>query len=110
MDRDGLKKQACAAIDAMASDLISASHDIHANPELAFNEHFAHGLLTDRIEAAGLSVERGACGLDTAFISEFGEAGVEVGILSEYDALPGIGHACGHNIIATSGLGATLAL
>ena len=110
MDRDGLKKQACAAIDAMASDLISASHDIHANPELAFNEHFAYGLLTDRIEAAGLSVERGACGLDTAFISEFGEAGVEVGILSEYDALPGIGHACGHNIIATSGLGATLAL
>ncbi|MED5565567.1 MAG: M20 family metallopeptidase, partial [Pseudomonadota bacterium] len=94
----------------MSDALISASHAIHAKPELAFEEHFAHGLLTDRVEEAGLPVERGACGLDTAFISSFGDTGVEVGILSEYDALPGIGHACGHNIIATSGLGAALAL
>ena len=93
----------------MSDALISASHAIHAKPELAFEEHFAHGLLTDRVEEAGLPVERGACGLDTAFISTFGDTGVEVGILSEYDALPGIGHACGHNIIATTGLGAALA-
>lgn len=110
---DELKKQACDVIDAMATDLIDASHQIHANPEIAFEEKFAHALLTDRVEAAGLSVERHACGLDTAFISSFGaedKAAPEVGILSEYDALPGIGHACGHNIIATTGLGAALAL
>ena len=105
-----LKKQVCDAIDAMRSELIDASHAIHANPEIAFEETFAHGLLTDKVEAHGLNVERHACGLDTAFISQFGSGDVEVGILSEYDALPGIGHACGHNIIATTGLGASLAL
>ena len=88
MDREALKKQACVIIDDMSDALISASHAIHAKPELAFEEHFAHGLLTDRVEEAGLPVERGACGLDTAFISSFGDTGVEVGILSEYDALP----------------------
>jgi amidohydrolase len=110
MNSSDLKKQACDAIDAMAEKLITASHDIHANPEVAFEEKFAHGLLTDHVEAEGLSVERHACGLETAFISEFGEGDALVGILSEYDALPGIGHACGHNIIATAGLGASMAL
>ena len=105
-----LKKQVCDIIDAMADELVEASHAIHAKPEIAFEEKFAHGLLTDKVEAAGLTVERHACSLDTAFISSFGEGDTEVGILSEYDALPGIGHACGHNIIATTGLGASLAL
>jgi metal-dependent amidase/aminoacylase/carboxypeptidase family protein len=105
-----LKKKVCDMIDAMAGDLVEASRAIHAKPEVAFEEKFAHGLLTDKVEAAGLSVERHACGLDTAFISSFGAGDTEVGILSEYDALPGIGHACGHNIIATTGLGASLAL
>ena len=110
MDREALKKEVCANVDALSDSLILASHAIHAKPELAFQEYFAHELLTERVEEAGLSVERGACGLETAFVSTFGEKGVEVGILSEYDALPGIGHACGHNIIATTGLGASLAL
>ena len=105
-----LKKQVCDIIDGIADELIDASHAIHAKPEIAFEEKFAHGLLTDKVEAAGLTVERHACGLDTAFVSLFGEGDTEVGILSEYDALPGIGHACGHNIIATTGLGASLAL
>jgi amidohydrolase len=105
-----LKKKVCDIIDAMADELVEASHAIHAKPEIAFEEKFAHGLLSDKVEAAGLAVERHACGLDTAFISAFGEGDTEVGILSEYDALPGIGHACGHNIIATTGLGASLAL
>ena len=105
-----LKKQVCKMIDDMSGELIDASHAIHANPEVAFEETFAHGLLTDKVEAHGLNVERHACGLDTAFISGFGTGEAEVGILSEYDALPGIGHACGHNIIATTGLGAALAL
>lgn len=110
LKQDKLKQQACDTIDAMGATLIDASHAIHAKPELAFEEVFAHGLLTDHVERAGLAVQRHACGLDTAFISEFGTGDAEVGILSEYDALPGIGHACGHNIIATTGLGAALAL
>lgn len=105
-----LKAKVNDYIDANASALIEASHEIHANPEIAFQEHHAHALLTGKVEAAGLSVERHACGLDTAFISEFGQGDATVGILSEYDALPGIGHACGHNIIATAGLGAALSL
>jgi amidohydrolase len=105
-----LKAKVVSFIDAQAAQLIAASHDIHAHPEIAFQEHYAHGLLTDMVSKAGLNVERSACGLETAFISRFGAGETEVGILSEYDALPGIGHACGHNIIATAGLGASLAL
>lgn len=111
MNATALKREVCEAIDAMAPALIEASHAIHARPELAFQEFEAARLLTDRIEAAGLTVTRGAFGLPTAFASAFGpEGSAEVSILSEYDALPGIGHACGHNIIATAGLGAALAL
>ncbi|MEQ9146418.1 MAG: M20 family metallopeptidase [Parvibaculaceae bacterium] len=109
-DARQLKQQACDAIDAMADELISISHEIHANPELAFHEHKAAALLSGRVEEAGLPVKRAAFGLDTAYAAEFGDKGPEVGILSEYDALPGIGHSCGHNIIAVTGLGAALAL
>ncbi len=106
-----LKRQVCDAIDAMAPALIEVSHVIHANPELAFHEVEAARLLTSRLESAGLPVTRGAFGLPTAYASGFGPKGTpEVAILSEYDALPGIGHSCGHNIIATTGLGAALAL
>lgn len=107
-----LKKTVCSRIDALEGELIDVSHAIHAKPELAFEEHFAAGLLADKAEQHGLSLTRNACGLDTAFIGEFGtgEDKPEIGIISEYDALPGIGHACGHNIIAAAGLGASLAL
>ncbi|MBL9010448.1 MAG: M20 family metallopeptidase [Alphaproteobacteria bacterium] len=111
MDVEALKRDACAAIDAMAGDLVAVSHYIHANPELAFKEEKAAARLTAEVERAGLTVERGAYGVGTAFASAFGKPGApEVGILSEYDALPGIGHACGHNVIATIGLGAALGL
>jgi len=109
-DAAALKRETCDAIDAMADDLIAISHEIHANPELAFHEHKAASLLTARLEKDGLAVQRNAFGLETAYATRFGDKGVEVGILSEYDALPGIGHACGHNIIAVTGLGAALAL
>lgn len=109
-DAAALKRQACDAIDAMSDELISISHEIHANPELAFHEHKAAALLSDRVEKEGLAVTREAYGLETAYATEFGDKGPTVGILSEYDALPGIGHSCGHNIIATTGLGASLAL
>lgn len=105
-----LKRDVCDAIDAMAPELIEVSHAIHANPELAFHEFEAAKLLTARLEAADLPVTRGAFGLPTAYASSFGSGPSEVAILSEYDALPGIGHSCGHNIIATTGLGASLAL
>lgn len=105
-----LKKKLCDLIDAQAGPLIDLSHDIHAHPEIAFQEHHAHAALTDYVASAGLNVTRQACGLETAYISEFGDGEACVGILSEYDALPGIGHACGHNIIATAGLGAAMAL
>jgi amidohydrolase len=106
-----LKAQACAAVDAMAADLLAMSHTIHANPELGFEEHKAAATLTEAIGKAGLAVQQGVYGLPTAFAAEFGADGhPRVAILAEYDALPGIGHACGHNIIATAGVGAALAL
>ncbi|MCB1694181.1 MAG: hypothetical protein KDI19_15525, partial [Pseudomonadales bacterium] len=105
-----LKEQVCAAIDENAEELVATSHAIHAKPELAFHEFEAARLLTEKVESAGLPVTRGAYGLKTAYASEFGNDGPCVAILSEYDALPGIGHSCGHNIIAVMGLGASLGL
>lgn len=105
-----LKAQVVADIDRRAADLIAASHDIHAHPELNFEEHFAHELLTSMIERNELPVTRKAYGLDTAFETKIGTHGLDVAVLCEYDALPGIGHACGHNVIAAAGLGAGLAL
>ena len=111
MPVENFKEEVCAIIDAMKDQLLKVSRTIHANPELALKETKAAALLTETIEAAGLPVERGACGLDTAFISEFGSGqGPCVAILAEYDALPDIGHACGHNLIATAALGAALSL
>ncbi len=106
---EDLKNAVCAEVDRLAPQLLQASHDIHAHPELNFEEHFAHGLLTDLLEQAGLSPQRSAFGVETAFEARAGESGYDVAVLCEYDALPGIGHACGHNIIATAGLGAGLA-
>jgi len=111
MSLEALKKNVASAVDAMAAELLSLSHAIHQEPELALNEFKAAEGLTAAVEAHDLPVQREAFGLKTAYVSEFGIAdGPEIAILSEYDALPGIGHACGHNIIATSGLGAALAL
>ena len=111
MDAAALKREACEAVDAMRSELLAISHAIHAQPELAFEERAAAALLVTAIEKAGLSVEAGAYGLETAFSAEFGDGDAGcVALMAEYDALPDIGHACGHNIIATSGVGAGLAL
>jgi amidohydrolase len=98
-------------IDAHANELIEVSHAIHAKPELAFQEHFACGLLCDTAARFGLPVRRDVYTLETAFEASFsGGAGPTVALLAEYDALPGIGHACGHNLIATAALGAALGL
>ena len=96
-------------IDRLADRLLDVSHRIHADPELAYAEYHAHDLLCGVLEEAGLHVTRGAYGLDTAFEARVGGgSGPTVAIICEYDALPGIGHACGHNIIAAAGLGAAL--
>ena len=99
----------CARVDALADTLLELSHDIHAHPELCFEEHHAHEVLTAALEREGVDVNRHSHGLDTAFDGRAGSEGPEIAICCEYDALPGIGHACGHNIIATAGLGAGLA-
>ena len=101
-----------ARIDEVADELIEISHAIHARPELAFEEHFACATLTASLENHDLASESGVYTLDTAFEAQLNpdSKGPTVAILAEYDALPGIGHACGHNVIATSALGATLGL
>ena len=113
MDRsvnvDVLKATACAEVDRWADRLVDVSHRIHAEPELSYQEHAAHATLTDVLDEAGLAPERGALGLETAFRASAGESGPVIAVLCEYDALPGIGHACGHNVIAAAGLGAALA-
>ena len=103
------KQIVCDEVDAIADILLEASHAIHKKPELNFEEHFAHETLTGILEDQGLSPQRGAYDLETAFEASVGDEGVCVAVLCEYDALPDIGHACGHNIIGTAGLGAGIA-
>ncbi|HEY5336945.1 MAG TPA: M20 family metallopeptidase [Rhizomicrobium sp.] len=111
MSLEQLKKDVCAAIDGMQADLLALSHDIHQEPELALEEFKSAEKLAKAVERHDLKVQRGAFGLETAYVAEFGkDRGPAIAILSEYDALPGVGHACGHNIIATSGFGAAMGL
>ncbi|MCU1453504.1 MAG: abgB [Acidimicrobiales bacterium] len=109
VDLDAVKDRLDAIVDEHADALIEASHDIHDHPELAFAEHHAHDVLTAILDRAGIEVERHAYGLATAFAARAGTSGPTIAVLCEYDALPGIGHACGHNIIGTAGLGAGIA-
>ena len=110
MNVEELKSAVCLEIDRLAPMLVDVSHQLWDHPELGYEERFAHALLTDAIAGAGLTVERHAFGIDTAFVAEAGSDGPTVAVLCEYDALPEIGHACGHNIIGAAGLGAGLAL
>ncbi len=89
--------------------LIGLSHRIHSHPELGFEEEHASTWLCEALTDAGFAVQRGICDLPTAFRARLGSGPLHVGICAEYDALPGIGHACGHNVIAASAVGAALA-
>ena len=106
-----LKDAIDRAVDGLADELESLSHRIHANPELGYQEVKAAGWLSDFLASKGFKVEKGVAGVETAYRAsiETGE-GPTIAILCEYDALPGLGHACGHNVIATSGAGAGAAL
>lgn len=95
-----------AAIDAAESQLRHLGRAIHSRPELAYEEFHAHDAITGLLEAHGFAVERSAYGLKTAFRATAGSGRPAIAILCEYDALPGIGHACGHNLIAASGVAA----
>jgi amidohydrolase len=110
MDAESLKKDVGAAIDSLRAELLGLSHAIHGEPELALEEFKAAKRLSDAVESHGIPVQREAFGVKTGFAAEFGRDGPNIAILSEYDALPGIGHACGHNIIATTAYGAAMAL
>jgi metal-dependent amidase/aminoacylase/carboxypeptidase family protein len=106
------KTRVLEAVDRLAGELEALSLQIHANPELCFKEEKAATWLGQFLGKHGAAVEQGVGGLPTAFRATIpGQGpGPTVAILAEYDALPGIGHACGHNIIATSGAGAGAAL
>ncbi|MGH9113353.1 MAG: hypothetical protein ACRDZN_13825, partial [Acidimicrobiales bacterium] len=104
------KARLAAEVERRRELLLDVSHQIHAHPELGYEERFAHDLLTRVLEQEGLAVTRSARGIGTAFEATAGATGPSVAIVCEYDALPGIGHACGHNVIAAAGLGAGLAV
>jgi amidohydrolase len=101
-----------AAVDELAPTLVAASHDLAEHPEVGFEEHRSAAALAALVESRGIAVTRGAYGLETALAAEVTGTGdgPTLALLSEYDALPGIGHGCGHNVIATAGLGGFLAL
>jgi len=105
-----LKQRVQAQVDALMPDLLAVSRFLHANPEIAYEERQAAELLTDILEQHGFAVTRGVADLPTAFTGLAGDSGPQIAFLAEYDALPGIGHACGHNLIAAASLGAALAL
>jgi amidohydrolase len=108
---DELKRRVCAAVDRNAGRLMEAADWIHAHPEIGHQEVQAAQRLTELLEQDGIQSEMGTAGMATAFKAELGQQRrPRVAILAEYDALPGLGHGCGHNLIGTSAIGAGLAL
>ena len=104
-------REAAAQHVAQAADaLVALSHEVHGDAELAFEEHRSSDRVASLLAASGFTVEHGVAGLDTAFVATAGSGPLTIGICAEYDALPGIGHACGHNVIAAASAGAGLAL
>ncbi|EDV29530.1 uncharacterized protein TRIADDRAFT_19407 [Trichoplax adhaerens] len=110
MSVDELKKVAIQAIDERDGQLFDINQQLHKNPELLFEEHKAHDLLTNYLEKEGFQVDRGHV-IPTAFRATFARGkGPKMCIICEYDALPEIGHACGHNLIAEAGIGAAVGI
>ncbi|MBO0981351.1 amidohydrolase [Microbacterium sp. SD291] len=105
-----LRAAADVAVAGASADLIALSETLHAHPETAWNEHRAAAWVGDALAGAGFRVTPAYLGLETALLAEAGSGPVTIGVMAEYDALPGLGHACGHNLIAASAVGAGLAL
>ena len=108
------KTRLASAIDAVRDEILDLSHRIHANPEPAFEERQAATWIAEALRAHGFEVEHPAGSLETAIRATRrggrGGAGPRIGILAEYDALPGLGHGCGHNTMAASGVAAAIGL
>jgi amidohydrolase len=104
-----LKSAARERFDASRKDLVELSHRIHAHPELGFEEEKSSNWLCETLADAGFSVQSGICDMPTAFVARAGSGPLHVAICAEYDSLPEIGHACGHNIIAAMSAGAGIA-
>ncbi len=108
------KQRLAAAVEAVRGEILDLSHRIHANPEPAFEEHQAAAWVAEAIARHGYEVEHPAGRLATAVRGTLaggrGASGPRIGVLAEYDALPGLGHGCGHNTMAASGVGAAIAL
>jgi amidohydrolase len=109
LNREDLKDQIISDVEKYREELCQLSRQIHANPELGFHEFRAMAWLTEVLENQGFSLERGIFGLPTAFRATCGKGQPVVALLAEYDALPDLGHACGHNLIAAAAVGAGLA-
>lgn len=104
------RERVLASVKANHPALVRVSEELHANPELGWQEHRAAALTADYLDANGFIVEREYLGLPTAIRALYGRGRRRVGLMAEYDALPGLGHACGHNIITAISCGAALAL
>jgi amidohydrolase len=108
------KQRIAEAVEAARDEILDLSHRIHADPEPAFEEHHASAWVADALRNHGFEVEHPAGSLATAVRATRkggkGGSGPRIGILAEYDALPGLGHGCGHNTMAASGVGAAIAL
>src|SRR4030042_2936273 len=105
-DVAALKTAVAADIDAFHDGLAAVSRQLHAHPEVAFEERRASALLSDFLIKNGFDVEKGICGLPTAFRGTCGKGKPVIAFLAEYDALPKLGHPCGHNLIAVASLAA----
>ncbi|MCH8802192.1 MAG: amidohydrolase, partial [Chloroflexi bacterium] len=109
--KESLSETTAKAIDGARTELVEVALDIHAHPELNYQEQHAAQLLSGVLEKHGFRVERGVGGVETAFTATLtGGAGdgPTVAVIAEYDALPEIGHGCGHNLIAMAAVGAGL--
>jgi amidohydrolase len=108
---DDFRQKIISEVDQQSGMLWAISTALFDEPEIAFKEYNASKILSEALEASGFIVERGIGGLETAFRASYGEAtGPKIAILAEYDALVGLGHACGHHLIAAAALGVGLAL
>ncbi|TDT42073.1 amidohydrolase [Streptomyces sp. BK208] len=108
--RDRALTEAADAVRAHERDLVALSHSLHAEPETAMREHKSAAKIASLAEATGFTVTRGAGALPTAFVATRGSGELVVALCAEYDALPGIGHACGHNVNGAASVGAALGL
>ena len=103
------KAAAKKKLDELRLKILDLSHRIHANPEPGYRETKAAAWVSEILSEAGFRVKTGICDLPTAFSAKKGNGGLRISFCAEYDALPGIGHACGHNIIAAAAAGAGIA-